>query len=75
MKAIPYTTKTGKSQFRPQCSSAEVQDGTLGFCLACGAEANGVEPDARQYECESCGVSKVYGLEELVMMGLLILED
>jgi hypothetical protein len=24
-----------------------------GFCLACGAEAEGCEPDARQYECES----------------------
>ena len=23
-----------------------------GFCLACGAEAHGVEPDARRYVCE-----------------------
>lgn len=40
-----------------------------GRCLACGAEACGVEPDARKYECESCGENKVYGLEELLMMG------
>ncbi|MBW4025669.1 MAG: hypothetical protein HIU92_21585 [Proteobacteria bacterium] len=26
-----------------------------GFCIRCGAEAEGVEPDAREYECESCG--------------------
>ena len=26
-----------------------------GFCLACGAEADGCEPDAEQYPCESCG--------------------
>jgi hypothetical protein len=28
-----------------------------GFCLACGARAEGCEPDARQYECESCGAA------------------
>lgn len=46
-----------------------VQSGDdMGFCLACGAEAYGVEPDARQYECECCGECKVYGAEELLMM-------
>ncbi|MEO6324959.1 MAG: hypothetical protein ABIT01_19350 [Thermoanaerobaculia bacterium] len=42
-----------------------------GFCTACGAEAYGVEPDACEYECETCGVSAVYGAEELVVMGLV----
>ena len=40
----------------------------MGFCLACGADAYGVEPDARQYECDECGAEKVYGAEELLMM-------
>ena len=40
----------------------------MGFCLACGDEAYGVEPDARKYECESCGKPKVYGAEELLLM-------
>jgi hypothetical protein len=40
----------------------------MGFCLACGAEAYGVEPDARKYECEECGANKVYGAEELLLM-------
>jgi hypothetical protein len=40
----------------------------VGFCLGCGAEASGVEPDAREYECEECGQSKVYGVEELLFM-------
>jgi hypothetical protein len=40
----------------------------MGFCLACGDEAYGVEPDARKYECESCGKPRVYGAEELLMM-------
>ena len=39
-----------------------------GFCLACGAEADGCEPDARRYECEECGEHKVYGASELLIM-------
>lgn len=38
-----------------------------GFCLMCGAEASGVEPDARRYECEACGERQVYGVEELLI--------
>jgi hypothetical protein len=38
-----------------------------GICICCGADAEGVEPDARQYECESCGESGVYGAEELLL--------
>ena len=44
-------------------------DGNQGMCIACGQDAYGVEPDAREYECESCAQLKVYGLEELVLMG------
>ena len=38
-----------------------------GFCVKCGADAEGVEPDARKYECESCGEPGVYGAEELLI--------
>lgn len=38
-----------------------------GFCVACGEEAAGCEPDARGYECEYCGERKVYGAGELLM--------
>jgi hypothetical protein len=41
-----------------------------GFCLACGAESDTVEPDARKYSCGCCGAAKVYGGEELLLMGL-----
>jgi hypothetical protein len=37
-----------------------------GFCLACGIEAEGVEPDARRYQCEACGEHAVYGADELL---------
>lgn len=45
-------------------------DDNLGFCLSCGEEAFGVEPDARRYKCECCGKYSVYGAEELLVAGL-----
>ena len=38
-----------------------------GFCILCGADADGVEPDARAYECEACGEPGVYGADELLL--------
>jgi hypothetical protein len=38
-----------------------------GFCIACGEDAEGVEPDARRYKCEHCGKRAVYGADELLM--------
>ena len=43
----------------------------MGLCLACGELADGVEPDARNYTCESCDAKKVFGLEECLIMGLV----
>lgn len=39
-----------------------------GICIACGADAEGCEPDARRYECEACGERQVFGAEELLLM-------
>jgi hypothetical protein len=39
-----------------------------GFCMECGHEHDGVEPDAVDYECESCGEMAVCGAEELFIM-------
>jgi len=69
---IPYKTKDGRDQFRPSVELAMVLMGNdEGFCLACGESNEGVEPDARRYECQCCGVPKVYGIEELTLMGLV----
>jgi|TARA_Y100000034_G_C6770429_1_gene343676 hypothetical protein len=43
------------------------EDNHRGFCLACGGDAYGVEPDAREYKCEECGERKVYGAEEYMI--------
>ena len=42
-----------------------------GFCVGCGAERMGCEPDARQYKCEDCGQNKVYGAAELILCGVV----
>ena len=38
-----------------------------GICKACGAERDGCEPDAREYECYECGEMQVFGASELLM--------
>jgi DNA-directed RNA polymerase subunit RPC12/RpoP len=43
-------------------------DEYVGFCLQCGAEQGGCEPDARHYECEECGARQVFGAEEILIM-------
>jgi hypothetical protein len=47
--------------------SAIEEDDCIGFCKKCGEEQNGCEPDARHYECDSCGAEQVFGAEELLL--------
>lgn len=78
MKPVPYTTRKGLKQFKPELSEKEMNavmfEGGTGWCLHCGEPVDGVEPDARKYVCEVCNLPKVYGLEELLMMGLVVLK-
>lgn len=72
--------KSGAMRFRPVMTEEEYRDLTFGldnpgFCLDCGEECTGVEPDARRYRCGSCGLSGVFGLEELLMMGLVKFQE
>ncbi len=46
-----------------------------GICLACGEIASGVEPDARNYPCESCEENRVFGIEEALLMGRIKFAD
>ena len=43
----------------------------VGFCITCGEQFDGIEPDAHEYECECCGQHTVYGAEELLVMGVV----
>lgn len=53
-----------------------MRDDYMGLCFSCGHDAHNIEPDARGYECEVCGENKVFGVEEILIMGrILISED
>ena len=38
-----------------------------GFCVVCGEEQGGCEPDMRRGTCEHCGACAVYGADELLL--------
>jgi len=72
MKIKEVKTKTGKLAKIFCITENEyhyLREESGGYCLACGGEAEGIEPDARQYECENCGENRVYGIDELLLMG------
>ena len=65
-----YRTRAGRTQVMPSVDEIQsMSDACEGWCLACGS-TQAAEPDARRYECEACGAPKVYGAEELILMGL-----
>ena len=47
----------------------------IGYCLACGSEHEGIEPDAREYICDQCGERQVYGAEEILIMDMVIMDE
>ena len=66
-----YRTRDGRQQFKPSIQLVMALSGdNQGFCLACAHEQDGVEPDAQRCTCEACGAPKVYGAEEIALMGL-----
>lgn len=71
MKA--YTSRAGAPQYKQSIETLmDVVEGdnSTGFCLACGEPNHGIEPDMRKGRCEHCGAPKVYGAEQLILMGL-----
>jgi len=47
----------------------------IGLCTACRAERDCCEPDAEEYNCPECKMDQVYGIEQLLIMGLLEITD
>ena len=47
----------------------ELVDSMIGLCDACGEERECTEPDAENYPCEACGAERVFGTEQLLIMG------
>ena len=56
-------------------SMDDYQESGNGICLRCGEiQFGGCEPDARHYECEVCGARNVFGMEEALLMGNIIVQ-
>lgn len=74
MQSKAYKTKSGTIRYKPVIEIGdELED--AGFCIACGSETSGVEPDAQRYECDNCGKNMVYGIEELLIMEIAEVTD
>ena len=55
---------------------AEHEESYDGCCSGCGEWTfGGVEPDAVNYECENCGEFLVQGIMNLLMDGVLSIEE
>jgi predicted RNA-binding Zn-ribbon protein involved in translation (DUF1610 family) len=70
MNTNPYVCTAAIETFEKlvQQVGHDLTDCSTGICVACGAEAENVEPDAVRYSCEQCGKPAVYGAEELAIM-------
>jgi predicted RNA-binding Zn-ribbon protein involved in translation (DUF1610 family) len=66
--------KIHESITREDVIHAVEADDNLGFCVSCGTEVSGVEPDARKYKCDVCGEEAVYGAEILLLLTLHTVE-
>jgi|TARA_Y100000034_G_scaffold74755_1_gene89843 hypothetical protein len=50
-----------------QILDAVQRDNNIGLCMECGAEQEGVEPDAENYECDECWQKAVCGADILLI--------
>ncbi len=71
------TISGGLAEMHPSVTVERVSDAVYrrmttldnpGFCLHCGADADGLEPDARHYKCDGCGLFAVFGADEVLLM-------
>jgi len=64
-ESILSTDAVVEAGYREMCGTENP-----GFCIACGAENDGCEPDASFYTCEECGLPMVFAPAEIIMRGL-----
>lgn len=71
-------TESGTDYFCFEMNESEFvssDNDSEGLCIFCGETAFGVEPDARKYACEGCEKKGVYGMQELLLMGLIAFSE
>ena len=74
MQMNPVTSRSAPKRFLMKDLEVAM-DENAGFCVACGAWADAVEPDAERYRCETCGQMQVFGAEQLVLLGYVEKEE
>lgn len=57
------------TELMDRAMEAAENDELVGFCMSCGTERNGCEPDAENYKCDECGERNVQGLLFVIMGG------
>ena len=67
VKIGPYTVEINRIPW-VQLEDAMLEE-CQGFCMVCGCQTDGCEPDARQYPCPACGQHMVYGAEDIILRG------
>lgn len=50
------------------CEESMFELSSPGFCHACGADHDGIDPDARRCRCDDCGANQVFGAEETLLI-------
>lgn len=77
MKMLGKTTCWKECRNMPKPTEKQIlaaieRDDNTGFCLACGNEQHGCEPDMERGVCENpdCREHRVYGAEQLLITGL-----
>lgn len=62
--------KDGSFEFT-ESEYEEMEEGSQGICRHCGDVRDFCEPDACNYICDNCGETEVFGVPELLIMGLI----
>ena len=73
---IEYKARNGQTRVKPQLgvdiTLKDLDASCEGWCLACGSFGQPAKPNAYKYKCDDCGETTLYGLDELVAMGLVV---
>jgi hypothetical protein len=52
----------------------QLREEYYGICVNCGEYEDGCEPDLKDGECEYCGRNSVFGIEEALLDGKIVIE-
>ena len=50
-------------------------ENNVGYCIVCGADHDGCEPDASRYRCDNCRSGSVYGAELCLLCDYIVIEE